>query len=394
MSRTAALRQRWSSLPVLARDGVLAAALTIAGQVELVLAAGEVEGPRVLQHLAFAVMTGALAGRRVRPLAAAAVGGAGLAGQTLLGSAPVASGFVALIVLVYSVATYAATRRRAVLGLLAVVAGVLVYPFVEDVVFVDEVVNALIPTVLWVLARVARERLDRAVAAERRRQQEAQEQQRRQDEALAGERRRIARELHDTVAHGVTLMLLQAEIVRGADDVGPDSRQALEVAQSAGRACLDDLRRLLVLLREESPEDAAPGLHGVELLADAARAAGVDVQVSPPPSPPVLPASLDVAAYRVVQEALTNAARYAPGATVTVRWELTEEGLVLDVVDDGARVRGVPQQGTGHGLLGARERVALHEGTLDAGPRSDGSGWQVHAVLPHPDSAQSHPAPA
>src|SRR3712207_3647874 len=159
---------RWRALPLWVRDGVLAFVVTVVGQVELLLLADQVSGSRGLQHVAFAVLTGSLLARRTRPLTAAVVGAAGLAFQTVLGEAPAGAGFAALLVLTYSVAQHADRRRDAVLGLLAVVAGIEVYAFVaDDVAPADEVANLAIPTIVWIFARLARERLDRAVSAER-----------------------------------------------------------------------------------------------------------------------------------------------------------------------------------------------------------------------------------
>lgn len=362
------------------RDGVLAAVVVGIVQLELV-SASEVEGSRLLQHVAFTLITGSLALRRTHPVAAAAVLGLGFGWQTLLGDAPVASGFVSLGILIYSVGTYAASRRRAAVGLLAVLAGLAVYPFVaDDVVVGDEVVNTLIPVAVWLLARVARERLDRAVRAERARLHQEQDEAQRQAAALAAERRRIARELHDTVAHGVTLMLLQSEVLRDR----PDDPAVIDVVQDAGRACLDDLRRLLVVLRDEPATSQGAGTAGLLSLVELARSSGAAVDYQAPPEPPTLPASLDLAVYRVVQEALTNAVKHAAGARVTVTWVVSDAGVEVVVEDDGT---GVPLPGGtrgGHGLVGLRERVALHGGLLAVGPREGTSGWRVHAVLPVP----------
>ena len=222
---------RWRGLPLWVRDGVLALVLTVVGQVELVLLADEVVGSRPLQHVAFALMTGALVVRRVRPLSAAVVVAVGLAFQTLLGDAPAVAGFAALLIVTYSVAQYADRRRDAVLGLLAMVAAIEVYPFVVDDVSVgDEIANVAIPAIVWVFARLARERLDRAVAAER----EAVAAARPAGggagagAAVAAERRRIAREMHDVVGHGVTLMLLHAD----AAQAGSAGREPATAADS------------------------------------------------------------------------------------------------------------------------------------------------------------------
>ena len=392
MLTTQRLRTGWRSRSVATRDSLLALALTAVCQAELLMAADEIAGSRVLQHLAFAVITGAVAVRRRRPLLGAVLVGVGLTGQTVIGEAPVAGGYIAVFILTYSVATYVASRREAAFGLLAILLSIAVYPFVnDDVKLADEVVNAMIPTVVFILARVAKERLDRAVTLERQQQQERHDEQRRQEQALILERRRIARELHDTVAHGVTLMLLQTELLRGEPGLTSSAGDAVCVVQDAGRTCLDDLRRLLLVLRDAGDE-AGPGCTGTRelpALIEASRAAGATVRLLEPDPRPILPPSLDIAVFRVVQEALTNAARYAPGATIDVAWRWVSGRIEVQVCDDGPRV---PLQrsarGSGYGLVGARERAALHEGTLLAGPREAGPGWQVVASFPLADTAR------
>ena len=376
-------RDGWRRSSLWLRDGLLALVVTVVGQVELLLLADEVEGSRPLQHVAFAVMTGSLVLRRVHPVTAASVLGAGLAGQTVLGDAPAVAGFLAMLVVTYSVAQYTERRRDAVLGLLLVLASIAVYPLVNDEVsLADEIGNAAIPVVVWVFARLARERLDRAVRAER----EAAEQRARAADALAAERRRIAREMHDVVGHGVTLMLLHA----GAAQAGPAGRDpgtaaALDVVLDAGRTALDDLHRLLRVLRDDRGDHGVPGtLADLERLA-AASGASVTVEGRPRS----VPAALEATVHRVVQEALTNARKHAPGASVAVRLSWTDAALEVEVTDDGRG--GVPPGDPGFGLLGMRERVALFDGRVSAGPRADGPGWRTAAVLPLPAAA---PAPA
>ena len=388
---------RWRGLPVEVRDGVLAVVLTVVGQVELVLLADQIHGPRPLQHLAFAVLTLSLVIRRSRPLTGAVVAAAGMAFQTLLGEAPAVAGFVALLIATYSVAHYAAPRRDAVLGLVAILASVQLYPFVSDepVDAADEVANMAIPIVLWVFARLARERLDRAVRAEREAmaaQARVREEELAREAALAAERRRIAREMHDVVGHGVTLMLLHADAAQaGLARREPAVGAALDVVLTAGRTALDDLHRILRLLRETDEPTESPGtLADVDRLAADARAAGLDVTVTVPGDPSPVPAAVEATASRVVQESLTNALRYAPGARVDVRIVLGERSLEVEVTDDGDRV--VPDDhAPGLGLLGIRERVALFDGRVTAGPRTDAAGWRVHVVLPVP-AAERVPA--
>jgi signal transduction histidine kinase len=202
--------------------------------------------------------------------------------------------------------------------------------------------------------------------------------------AVADERTRIARELHDVVGHSLSLLVLQAGAERlslGSNREG--TAEALGAIERSGRATLADLRRLVGVLRREddSPElSPLPGLDALPALTEQVRAAGLGVELSVTGTPTPLPAGLDVSAYRIVQEALTNAVRHAADATralVRVGWSSRE--LCLEVSDDGRPVGGAGPDG--HGLIGMRERVALFGGTLTAGPRP-GGGWQVKARLP------------
>jgi signal transduction histidine kinase len=384
---------RWRGLSLWVRDGLLAAVLTVAGQVELLLLAPEVAGSLPLQHAAFAVMTGGLLVRRIRPVAAAATVAAGIAVQTLLGEAPAVAGFLAMLIVVYSVAQYADRRRDALLGLLLILAAVAVYPFVHDDVSVaDEIGNAAIPTVLWVFARLARERLDRAVRAERAAmaaRARVREEEFAQAAALAAERRRIAREMHDVVGHGVTLMLLHADAAQASlGGREPATGQALDVVLASGRAALADLQRTLRLLRdtpgEGDPAGEQPGtLAAVEGLADAAAAAGRDVAVTVDGAVRPLPSALEATAYRIAQESITNALKHAPGAAIRVRIGYGDDALEVEVTDDGTGSDPATPR-SGYGLAGIRERAALFDGRVTAGPREDGAGWRTRVVLPVP----------
>jgi signal transduction histidine kinase len=379
----------WRGLSLWVRDGLLALVLTVVGQVELLLLADEVVGSRPLQHVAFAITTGALVARRTRPLSAAVTGAVGITFQTFLGEAPAAAGFAALLILTYSVAQYAERRRDAVPGLLAVLVSVESYALVADEVNLgDEVANLAIPTIVWVFARLARERLDRAVAAEREAlaaREAAREEEQARIAAVAAERRRIAREMHDVVGHGVTLMLLHTDAVQArlaARD--PETAGHLDVVLTSGRTALEDLHRLLRVLRETPADDGAtedPGsLAGVAPLVERA-GPQVSLAVDGPMRP--LPAAVEATAYRIVQESLTNALKHAPGAPVRVLLRYTDRALEVVVEDDGASGPAEVRSG-GHGLVGVRERVALFDGRVAAGPRDDGPGWRVRAELPVP----------
>ena len=378
---------RWRGLSLWVRDGLLALVVTVIGQVELVLLADEIEGSRPLQHAAFALMTGSLLIRRLRPVAAAATAAAGLAFQTLIGDAPAVAGFAALLIVTYSVAQYADRRRDALFGLLLIVAAVELYPFVsEDVSVADEIANAAIPILVWVFARLARERLDRAVHAERdamAARAQVREEELSRAAALAAERRRIAREMHDVVGHGVTLMLLHTDAAQASlSGREPATAQALDVVLASGRTALEDLHRLLRVLRDDTAgDDAEPGtIAAVEgLVAAAGRdvTATIDGRVRP------LPAAVEATAYRIVQESLTNALKHAPGARIGVRLHYAEHALEVEVTDDGSG-GAVASARPGFGLAGIRERVALFDGRVSAGPRDDGPGWRTCAVLPVP----------
>ena len=202
--------------------------------------------------------------------------------------------------------------------------------------------------------------------------------------AAADERRRIAREMHDVVAHSVSVMVVQAGGARRILDRDPE--RAVEAAariEEVGRAALTEMRRLLGVMHhgeEEAGRAPQPTLRELDALVDRARAAGLPVTLVVEGSPRPLPAGKDLAAYRVVQEALTNAIKHARGAptSVIVRWE--PSALELEIVDTGAG-RVVNGNGAGHGLVGMEERMRLYDGSVRAGTRP-GGGFAVVARLP------------
>ena len=208
------------------------------------------------------------------------------------------------------------------------------------------------------------------------------------DRAVAEERRRIARELHDVVAHSVSVMTVQAGAVRRL--LRPEQereRQALEVIEATGREALTEMRRLVGLLREQGamPEFAPqPSMRTVDVLVGTVREAGLPVELAIEGEPQELPPGVDLSAYRVIQEALTNALKYAGPARawVTVRWQ--ERDLELEIANDGSSE--AAGDGRGHGLAGLRERAALVGGSIESGPR-DGGGFVVTARLPYGGSA-------
>jgi signal transduction histidine kinase len=211
--------------------------------------------------------------------------------------------------------------------------------------------------------------------------------------AVLTERARIARELHDVVAHHLSLMAVRAETApyRLAELPGP-VQDEFGALSAAAREAMADMRRLLGVLRDDGPAERAPQpqLADLPVLIDAARQAGMPVELSAPPVPARIPSAIGVCAYRIVQESLSNASRHAQGAPVTVSLDQRADGVLLRVTNGpglaplvaGAVARaGEESRRTGHGLTGMRERVALLGGSLSAGPSPDG-GFVVAARLP------------
>jgi signal transduction histidine kinase len=202
------------------------------------------------------------------------------------------------------------------------------------------------------------------------------------EQAVAEERVRIARELHDVVAHGVSLMVVQTQALGALEGAARDAAERQIAA--VGREALTEMHRMLDVLRppcDDAPELApAPGVRDVASLVARARSAGMEVALAVEGEPRALPAGVDLSAYRIVQEALTNVIKHARALRAEVRLRYESDALELSVLDDGRApaAAGPP----GHGLLGMRERVALFGGTLEAGHREDAPGYAVRAVLP------------
>jgi signal transduction histidine kinase len=221
----------------------------------------------------------------------------------------------------------------------------------------------------WALGEAAR---NRRVAIEEETQR-----------AMAEEQARIARELHDVIAHSVSMIVVQAAAADDVFDERPDqAREALRSIEQAGRDAMAELRRLLSAVRpgvQEEGTEPQPGLDRIDELAESLRAGGLQVAVRREGEPADLPAGLDLSAYRIVQEALTNTLRHARATRADVTLSYATDALELDIRDDGRAPAG---NGTGgHGLVGMRERAALLGGELEAGPHPDG-GYRVHARLP------------
>jgi signal transduction histidine kinase len=219
-------------------------------------------------------------------------------------------------------------------------------------------------------------------SARARREYTDQVAEHRAQQAVSEERLRIAREMHDVVAHSIGVIVMKAAVANHVYDTRPEeSREALGVIESVGRAALTDIQGVLDSLRSAGEADLAPrpDLDELPHLIENARLADVQVEFDRG-NLPALPAAVQLAAYRIVQEALTNIIKHAAPARCTVRIKADSSELHLSVIDDGKPGRSV---GTpGHGLIGMRERAALHHGTLVAGWQPNG-GFAVHARLPY-----------
>ncbi|MGI9624347.1 MAG: sensor histidine kinase [Acidimicrobiales bacterium] len=373
------------------QDLVLAIALTAFTQWEI-SQAPFIEDPIWVQRVTFAVLTMSVALRRVAPLWAAIVGSAALSAQTIWGGdAAVVGGFLAGIIITHSVALYS-SRRIAILGLVVILAGVHTYTVVNTDQFrwADEIGNTAIFVTVWGLGRAVRHRQQRSEIAEARTAQVEAERDAHTRAVLAEERAGIARELHDVVAHGVSVMVLQAGAARQTLERDPSqARQPLMAVEASGRQALEDMHRMLGILREEDHDPALEPLVGLDQLDELARQmgeVGLPVSVTLEGEPRPIAPSLDLTAYRIVQEALTNTLKHAGAADAEVIVRYDSAALNLEIRDSGTGT-GSPGSSSGQGLVGIRERVSLFNGSMHAGPRGEQDGWTVQARLSTNDGA-------
>jgi signal transduction histidine kinase len=368
-------------------DAALAAGFSVLALVELRLHwdDGYSYGPPALDVPLLLLITVPVALRRRAPWIALAVAFAAVVIPSLFVAHTLFffGGMLPLGLLVYSAARQA--DRQAGLVLVAPAALLAVYPLhVPPFDAADYAFGAVLFGAAWGTGRLVRglERqrllLADALAAQER------ERAAREQALLLDERARIARELHDVVAHAVSVMVVQAGAARfalGSDE--EEVRERLLSVEETGRTAVRDLRRLLELLRADDGDDDGPqpGLAQLPMLVDELQKAGLPVRAEIDTGPDPLPGTLDVAAYRVLQEALTNVLRHSAAEWALVRVRTTGDAVVLEVADGGpARAGRGERLSTGHGLVGMRERVAVFGGTLTAGP--DGAGWRVRAELP------------
>ena len=369
-----------ASRPV--RQGDLALALVLAtfGVVELWLVD---VGPKPIAVPATLVAGLALYWRRVAPLAVAVAVFGAVAGESLLGVSldrPDSPLLVALAA-AYAVAAYR-DLRIALAGMAIALAGIWIGVAGQSTNnHSDFAFTAVVVSAGWLVGRGMRGRVRQtAELAERTRQlEEAREAERLA--AVAEERRRIARDLHDVIAHSVSVMVVQAGAAEDIFARDPEGvLEPIRAVQETGRAALVEMRRLLGLLREDGELGLAPQprLADLDVLAEQIRLAGLPVELAVEGKPRPLPIGVDLSVYRIAQEALTNSLKHAGPARARLVLRYLEAAVELEVVDDGVSSS---NGNGGHGLNGMRERVAVFGGTLEADRLATG-GFRVLARLP------------
>jgi signal transduction histidine kinase len=345
------------------------------GAIAVVLTGWAIAQPGTTREPVALAMTVAIAWRRRAPVAVLAVevAGAGLLERGLQWPEG-----LALLIAAYTAALH--SEKRLVVAALVFVAGVWLLAFGGPALIPRGLTPFLLLLPVWLAGSEMRRRGERAEAADAR----ADHLEAEQEAALRAERARIARELHDVVTHSVSVMVLQTGAARQI--MGRDESRAqalLESVEASGRSALDELRRLLGLLddRTEAPLSPQPGVTEIPALVDQVRQAGLPVELCVEGEPRAVSGGVAVAAYRIVQEALTNVLKHADGAPTRVVLRWADAALELEILDRGAHGGAKPDAAAGRGLAGMRERAAMYGGTLDARAEPE-LGYLVRAHIP------------
>ena len=365
---------------LLARRGIDALVVLLAAGAQIEVWLDPMQTPRIVTAPAALLWTLPLLLRRRFPFAAPVAVFLVLAVEALLPGEPVtySQANVLALLAAFGVAGAHPNVRAAAIG------AAVGYLAVGVIVIREPAgVSAIVLTLIvfggsWAIGRALHERERYAETLAER----ADRLEREQTAAVAEERGRIARELHDVIAHSVSVMTVQAGAARLLLDEDPArARESLVAVEDTGRQALAEMRRLLGILRDDERQirlAPQPGTADIGSLVEQVRAAGLPVDVVVEGQPRTLAPGVDLAAYRVVQEALTNALKHARAASAEVSIRYGRDALELSVVNDGHVARNGRD---GHGLVGMRERVALYGGEFEAGPRSEG-GYAVRATLP------------
>jgi signal transduction histidine kinase len=364
-------------------DAAVALVLTVLVQLQLWTSA-EVHPARTATAAALFLVTVPLAWRRLAPLATATAVMTGVAIESLLpGESFQGPGHLGAILLaLYSVAAYT-DRARALLGAAAGAAGIAIHDATLDgrTGSWNAAFFWLVAAVTWLVGRSVRRHREATALAEEMALLERDREERARA-AVADERARIAREMHDIVSHNVSVMVVQAEAAEEMLQKQPErAGEPVRRIQRTGREALAEMRRMLGVLRDD-PGDALapqPNLANLDALVEQVRAGGIDFDLRVEGDRRPLPSGVELTAYRVVQEALTNVIRHAGDTRVDVVVHYDPEHVGIEVVDFG-RGDGGGGEG-GHGLAGMHERVRVYGGAFEAGPGPEG-GFRVRATIP------------
>jgi signal transduction histidine kinase len=379
-------------------DRLFVVGLLVGFELEVVLS-DNTTGPLVPHLLLGAVLALSFLWRRDRPLVTLVVNLAGgLVGTSFLTGPPdLVTSILMLVSACYSVGAHA-ERRQSLLGLGIAVVAVIAVAAIHDPgdIFWPVTFFCIVP---WLAGRTLQNqtRLARELSEKADRAEHAREEAERR--SIAEERNRIARELHDVLAHNLSVMVVQAGAARRIAERDPErAAQAAELIRSTGRDALAELRQLFGPVRRGEGDLLAgpPTLKRVDRLVARARDAGLKVEARLEGQEVRLPAGVDLTAYRVVQEALTNVIKHAGAGRVRVLVSYEPWEVVVEVEDDGTGRKGngaLAGAGGGHGLAGMRERVTLYGGAFQAGPRR-GGGFAVRARLPTLDRSARERTPA
>jgi signal transduction histidine kinase len=362
-----------------------AAVVALAAAIQVEIWTGAVIGPKLALVPGMLLGTLPLLLRRRLPLAAPAYAFAALAGLTFVDAQATTSTDLTVAALVFAFWSVGANTdgHKAIAGLLAGLAAIFV--IIErdpNLGHADQMVLYVLGAGAWLAALDLQRRTQRAAELEEEAARLERERAERERAAVTEERHRIARDLHDVIAHSVSVMTVQAGAARLLLDEEPErARRPLLSVEETGRQALAEMRRLLGILRSDETHPTLapqPGLARLDDLLEQARAAGLPVKLTIEGEPQPLPAGLDLAAYRIVQEALTNARKHARPARTEVAVRYRRDTLELEIENDG---RIASECESGHGLVGMRERLTLYGGELQAGP-GPGDSFAVRAHVP------------
>jgi signal transduction histidine kinase len=364
-------------------DAVVAGALVVVSQAEVWLSP-TIQQPRSEIAIAAMVMTSVLAFRRRWPMVTSLIVCGSVATLALVAGLPNAVFLLPVgLLALYSLGAYAGSERS-VLGLaVALVTVPLGAVRTENPTLTDLTAPVVLFSAAWAGGRAVRARRKRDAELEDENARLVGEQSARERLAAAEERKRIARELHDIVAHRVTTIVIQAESGAATAEDYECARRTFATIATSGRESLDELRRLLGVLREEegpsNRTSPTPGLARLDELVEDVREAGMPVETDVGGDLSSLPPGIDLAVYRIIQESLTNALRHA-GTSATLRLCRTVQGVAVEVRNPIAAQPHTRTRSAGRGLAGMRERARVYEGSVTAGAR-DGN-WVVQALLP------------